>query len=111
MSDVETRKGLRALCHEHHVEMRFSQILLKTDGETTPLIAYSCSAPDCRVHYDVSHGYFLTTQDGSRIERDMTPQVSCPHERTPMYLAEVLAVHTSYRLWRCPQCNMARSNL
>jgi hypothetical protein len=90
--------------------MRLSQIVLKTDGESTPTIAYRCPEPDCQVHYDVSRGYFVTTQDGSRIERDMTPQVSCPHEGTPMYLAEVLAVHTSYRLWRCPQCNMARNN-
>ncbi|SRR3989442_715248 len=66
------QKYIRALCHEHHVEMRHKQVLLKMQGEFKQFLTYVCPESGCAVHYNSSEGYFLTTPDGGQIEWDAT---------------------------------------
>jgi hypothetical protein len=104
------QRDLSALCYEHHIEMSFGQVVLQTSGEQTQILAYTCLEPDCLVHYDASRGYFISDQNGNGDEREMKPNVRCPHDGASMYLAEVLPEHKSFRLWKCPQCNTNHSN-
>ena len=110
MPATQPSKELRALCHEHHVEMRLNQSLVNSDGDATQMLAYACSKPDCLVHYDISRGYFILTQNGNTNELDMVPNVRCPHDGTPMYLAESDLRKRAFRLWICPQCDTRRTN-
>lgn len=99
-------KEIRALCHEHHIEMKLSQIFVTTGGVLTQIRAYACPEPDCFVHYSSSHGYFIP-QNESGIETDsLVPRVRCEKDGMPMYLSEVLPERKSFRLWKCPQCTM-----
>ncbi len=97
------------LCYEHHTE-RLSRILLKIGKRSRQTAAYVCEEPGCFVRYNSSRGYFITNQDGSQLESEIMPRVSCPHDRQLMYLAEVRPEQRGYRLWRCPECNMSRTN-
>jgi hypothetical protein len=110
MPATQPSKELRALCHEHHVEMRLNQSLSNSEGDATQTLAYACTDPDCPVHYNTSRGYFILSQDGNMNELDMVPGVRCPHDGTPMYLAEIDHWKRDFRLWRCPQCEASRSN-
>jgi hypothetical protein len=110
MPATQPSKELRALCHEHHVEMRLNPSLLNTDGDAAETFAYACAEPDCLVHYNISCGYFLLSQNGSTNELDMVPRVRCPHDGTPMYLAEIDSERNGFRLWICPQCDGRRTN-
>ena len=110
MPSLQMKRELSALCYEHHIEMTFGQVILQISGERTHILAYTCPEPDCLVHYHASRGYFVTDENGNGNKLEMTPNVHCPHDGASMYLAEVLPEHKSFRLWKCPQCNMNHSN-
>ena len=110
MPATQPSKGLRAFCHEHHVEMRLNQRILNSKGDVKHTIAYACAEPDCFVHYNIYRGYFILSQDGNAIEPDMVPSVRCLHDGTPMYLAEIDREKRDFRLWKCPQCDGRRTN-
>lgn len=72
-------------------------------------MTYACDEPDCLVHYRRSDGYFLNTQDQLLIKgAPIPPHQYCSKDRYPMYLLEVQPDQPSFRLWRCPKCNMSR---
>ena len=104
-SGTSTRRDLRVLCYQHHIEM-----LLEIDGELLDAVMYACREPGCLVRYDSSHGYFIDTKDAKTIKREMVPRVSCHSDEHPMYLAEVRPERRSFRLWKCPECNASRTN-
>ncbi len=110
MPATQPSKELRALCHEHHAEMRLNQSLLNSEGDPIQKLAYACTQPDCLVHYNIYRGYFMLSQNGNTNELDMVPNVRCPHDGTPMYLAEVDPDKNGFRLWICPQCDGRRTN-
>jgi hypothetical protein len=110
MPAAQVSKELRALCHEHHVEMRLNQSLLNCGDDAKHPLAYACTEPDCLVHYSIYRGYFMLSQDGSTNEPSMVPRVRCRHDGTSMYLAEVDVKKISFRLWKCPQCDGRRTN-
>ena len=105
MPSLQMKRDLSALCYEHHIAMAFGQVVLQTSGEQTHIPAYSCPEPDCPVRYEAWRGYFITDQNGNGNELEMIPNVRCPYDGAPMYLAEVLPEHRSFRLWKCPQCH------
>jgi hypothetical protein len=110
MPIAEPSTKIHALCHEHHIQMELNQIFVTTDGARTQVPAYGCSEPDCFVHYSSSHGYFIPSQNGSGIETDsLMPRVRCEKDGMPMYLVEVLPERKSFRLWKCPKCDMNRA--
>jgi len=110
MAGVQPCKELHPLCHEHHVNMRRTEIALMIEGEHTPTPAYACPVTDCLVHYSMSRGYFVLSQNGNTNELDTVPRVRCSHDGTPMYLAEIDRERRGFRLWRCPQCDGRRTN-
>ena len=110
MPATQPSKELRALCHEHHVEMRLNQGLSNSEGYATQTLAYACTNPHCLVHYNISRGYFTLSQNGNTAEPDMVPRVRCLHDGMPMYLAEINQEKRDFRLWRCPQCDGRRTN-
>jgi hypothetical protein len=103
-------KQLRALCHEHHAEMRHYQGLLDNGSDAGQTLAYACTEPGCLVHYSIARGYFILSQNGNENELDMMPKVQCPLDGTSMYLAETNREKRGFRLWRCPQCDGRRTN-
>jgi hypothetical protein len=109
MSAIQPSKELRALCHEHHVEMRLNQGFSQGEREVTQTLTYACTAPDCLVHYSISRGYFLS-QNGNGNEWDQMPKVKCFRDGAPMYLAEIDLEKRAFRLWRCPQCGASLTN-
>jgi hypothetical protein len=110
MPATQPSEELRALCHEHHVKMRLIQSLSNSGGDLTRTLAYTCTQPDCLVHYNIYRGYFILSQNGNTNELDMVPSVRCSHDGTPMYLAEVDPDKKGFRLWICPQCDGRRTN-
>ena len=102
------QKYIRALCYEHHVEMRLRQVLQKVQPESRQFLTFACPEPGCAVHYSSLEGYFIAAPDGSRIERSMTPLVTCVWDKTPMYLAAV--PQGNLRHWRCTQCDTVRTS-
>jgi len=110
MPATQPSKELRALCHEHHAEMKLNQSLLNSEDDAKHTLAYACTQPDCLVHYNIYRGYFILSQNGNTNELDMVPNVRCPHDGTPMYLAEVDPDKKGFRLWICPQCDGRRTN-
>ncbi|SRR6266436_4032176 len=110
MPPLQRNRAFQPLCHEHHLEMRLTQVPLQTSGEPAQTLVYACSEPDCFVHYNSSRGYFIVTRNRNGIDRDMMPAVSCSQDGLPMYLAEVLPEQSSFRLWICPGCNSSRRN-
>ena len=111
MPATQPSKELRAFCHEHHVEMRLNQNALNSKGDNpTQTLAYACTEPDCFVHYNTYRGYFILSQNGITNEPDTVPSVRCPHDGTPMYLAEIDLRKRAFRLWICPQCDGRRTN-
>jgi hypothetical protein len=109
-SALRRNRALQPLCHEHHLEMRLTQVPLQTGSEPSQSLVYACPEPDCLVHYNSSGGYFALLQNGNGIDRDMMPELVCSQDGLPMYLAAVLTTQRSFRLWRCPQCNSSRRN-
>lgn len=110
MPATKPSRELRAFCHEHHVEMRHHQSPLNSGGDAGQMGTYSCTVPDCLVHYSIAHGYFISSHNGNGNEPDMVPEVRCPHDGTPMYLAEIDRGKRGFRLWRCPQCDGKHTN-
>ena len=110
MPATQPSKELRALCHEHHVEMRPNQRLSKNEDGANQSLAYACTEPGCLVHYNTSRGYYMLSQNGNTNGLDMVPRVRCPQDGTPMYLAEIGREKSGFRLWRCPKCDARRTN-
>ena len=106
----QRNRALQPLCHEHHLEMRLTQVPLHAGNELAQTLVYACPEPDCLVHYHGSRGYFVVTDNGNGADRDVLPEVWCSQDGLPMYLAEVLPTQRSFRLWRCPQCNSSHRN-
>jgi hypothetical protein len=94
---------IRPLCYEHHSEMTLPDHAL--NGDSLP---HACRELDCVVHYTRSRGYFLNTPDRDLIENYPPPRERCSIDGSPMYLLEVQPERRSFRLWRCPTCNMSR---
>jgi hypothetical protein len=44
------------------------------------------------------------------VEQETTPHVNCSNDAQLMYLAEVSPQRRSFRLWKCPECNLSRIN-
>jgi len=107
---LQTERDINVLCYEHHIGMTLSQILLKIGRKPRRAAAYVCEEPGCSLRYTSSRGYFVTTRDGSRIEREIMPRVSCPRDAHLMYLAEIRPTQKNYRLWKCPECDVGRTN-
>src|SRR5580704_4096846 len=110
MPPQQKNRAPQPLCHEHHLEMKLTQVRLQTGSEPAETLVYACPEPDCLVYYDSSRGYFRVTDNGNGIDRDMMPEVWCSQDGLPMYLVEVLRAQRSFRLWRCPRCNSSRRN-
>jgi hypothetical protein len=110
MPATQPSAGLRVLCHEHHVDMRLNQSLLDSKDVSTQTLAYACTQSDCLVHYNIFRGYFMLSQNGNTHQVDMVPEVRCPRDGAPMYLAEVDLEKRGFRLWKCPQCDGRRTN-
>jgi len=106
---AQLTKELRALCHEHHVEMRLNKGFSNGEAQATQALTYACTAPDCLVHYDISRGYFQI-QNGSGNEWNQMPKVNCFLDGAPMYLAQIDREKRAFRLWRCPQCGTNLTN-
>jgi len=96
--------SIRPLCYEHHSEMALPELAPNEYG-----LGYACRELACLVHYTRSRGYFLNTPNRDLIEQDPPPREHCPIDGHPMYLLEVQPKHPSFRLWRCPKCNMSQS--
>jgi hypothetical protein len=109
MATPKAGKEFQAFCHEHHMEMKLTDVVLQAEGRSTQISAYACPRPECAVHYTPSNGYFLVTKQG-QLELDSTPRVRCPHDGQPMYLAELKSQQRNFRLWRCPKCDATRTN-
>jgi hypothetical protein len=101
---------LQPLCYEHHLEMRLIQVPQRTGSEPAQTLVHACPERNCFVHYDSSRGYFIVTDNGNGIDQGTMPEVWCSQDGLPMYLAEVLQAQRSFRLWRCPKCNLSRRN-
>jgi len=109
MPASQPSQALRALCYEHHVEMRLQQSF--SNGQNTGQTAtYACPQPDCVVHYSISRGYFLPRQAGNANDLEVIPTVRCLDDGAPMYLAEIDLDKREYRLWICPQCGGKRTH-
>ena len=107
--DKEPGRQFHALCHEHLIEMRPTEVSVQTACGSTQFSTYACPQPGCGVRYTPSNGYFLVSKDG-QIDSDMTPRARCLRDGQPMYLAELNPEKRDFRLWRCPQCNLRRTN-
>ena len=107
---VQMRENLHALCYEHHSQMRLSRILLKIGEKSWQMAAYVCGVPGCFARYNPSRGYFTNTPEGTQMEGETVPRVSCLQDSQLMYLTEIRPQQRNYRLWRCPECNTSRTN-
>ena len=76
MPTPRSTKQLHALCHEHHIEMRMTEVDLQTEGPPTRISASACPEPDCAIHYTPSKEYLVASKHG-QVELDMTPRVKC----------------------------------
>jgi hypothetical protein len=108
MPATQRQQEFQALCHEHHVRMKFSDVRLGP----VEIAAYACAEPNCRVHYNTSRGYFMPNLSGtaSDIDMSMLPKVRCSRDGVPMYLAETNRQKKGFRLWVCPQCDARHTN-
>jgi ribosomal protein L37AE/L43A len=82
----------------------------KLPGESAEPLLYVCPQPGCPIRYESSRGYFLETADKEAVEQEILPDVLCPSDERPMYLAKVDAERRSFRLWKCPKCGSTRTN-
>ena len=103
-------QALRTLCYEHHVEMRLQQSFSNGGENTRKTATFACPEADCRVHYSIDGGYFLTGQNGHRNDLEVIPAVRCLDDGAPMYLAEIDLDKREYRLWICPRCGGQRTH-
>ena len=85
-------------------------MLLRLLSQTAEELLYACQEPGCLIRYKTSDGYFIDTKDAKTVEQETTPHVGCSNDGQLMYLAEVMAGRRSFRLWKCPECNLTRIN-
>ena len=85
-------------------------MVLELRSEPPEGLLYACQEPGCLVRYDTSCGYFLDTNDTKTIGLEIKPRVSCINDGYRMYLAEVMPERSSFRQWKCPECNERRTN-
>lgn len=111
VSDTGMRNQLHVLCYEHHVEMKLSGVPKESGSKSAERLAYSCQVAGCEVHYEGLRGYFLAEESANADEQSLKPRVRCSKDEQFMYLAEVKPERTSYRLWKCPECDAARTNV
>jgi hypothetical protein len=102
---ASTGEDLHVLCYQHHTEMLLSLLSEPAEG-----LLYACREPGCLVRYYSLHGYFIDTKDAKTIEQETTPLVNCGNDGRLMYLAEVMPQRSSFRRWKCPECNGSRTN-
>ena len=105
MPGIAPATNIHPLCYEHHSEMTLPDLASNNDGLG---LVYACRELECLVHYSRRRGYFLNTQDRHIIEQYPGPVEHCSGDGYPLYLLEVQPEHPSFRLWRCPQCNVSR---
>jgi len=110
MPASQPSEAFHALCYEHHVEMRLNPSSSNGGENTRKTATFACPEANCRVHYSISGGYFLPSQNGHRNDLEMIPAVRCLDDETPMYLAEIDLDQRDYRLWVCPQCGGRRTH-
>jgi hypothetical protein len=112
MPATQRKQEVQVFCHEHHVKMEPTEVRVSEGRETPQIAAYSCTEPDCRVHYNASRGYFVPNYSGTAKDLDMLmlPKVRCSKDGTPMYLAETDPAKRGFRLWICPQCDARHTN-
>ena len=110
MPATQPSKELRALCYEHHVEMRPDQRISNSKVIGTHTLGYACTQPECLVCYSIPNGYFILNQNGNGNALEAAPRVPCPRDGAPMYLAETDLEKKEFRLWRCPQCDARHTN-
>ncbi len=75
MPATQPSKQLRALCYEHHVEMRPDQRTLNSKVIGTHTVGYACTQPECLVCYSIPNGYFLLNQNGNGNALESAPRV------------------------------------
>jgi hypothetical protein len=46
VSALQRNRALQPLCHEHHLEMRLTQVPLQTGSEPAQSLVYACPEPD-----------------------------------------------------------------
>jgi alpha-ketoglutarate-dependent taurine dioxygenase len=102
---TSTKKPLAVLCYQHHTEM-----LSKQHSATAEAFLYVCRQPTCLICYKTSQGYFINAEDAKTMEQEIAPRVHCPQDERPMYLAKVMPERSSFRLWKCPECNATRTS-
>jgi hypothetical protein len=90
--------------------MRLREIAPRATGNHEPALMYCCLESGCLIRYMSSHGYMVFAENGNPIPSEVTPCVECPVDGCLMYLAEVRADKRSYRLWKCPECDMTKNN-
>ena len=100
---VKVMKVIQPLCFEHHAEMRREQLASHREE-----VVYSCQEPECHIHYCGSEGYFFNPTGEDLIDQYGIPRLHCAHDGSPLFLLEVQPENHSFRLWRCPKCNMSR---
>jgi hypothetical protein len=110
MPASQPSEAFRALCYEHHVEMKLKPSFSNGGENTRKTATFACPEADCRVHYSISRGYFLPSENGHRNDLEVVPAVRCLDDGTPMYLAEIDLDKRDYRLWVCPQCGGRRTH-
>lgn len=101
-------KDIRALCYQHHVEMRIRQVPPNAQPESRQFPTYACPEEGCAIQYNSSEGYFIAVLEGSQIEQGMQPRVMCLQDKALMYLTAVPQIDV--RHWKCPQCAAIRTN-
>ena len=75
-------------------------------NQSAPPVVYACPKSTCQVHYSSSQGYFIPSENGHVLVTDSVPLVQCEYDHIYMYLAEVIPEKRSFRLWKCPKCNI-----
>ncbi len=104
MPAIAPANRIHPLCYEHHSEMTLRSVSSSEDARP-----YACQERGCIVNYSRADGYFLNTHNRSLIKQcPIPPHQFCSYDRYPMYLLEVQPEHPSFRLWRCPKCNVSR---
>ncbi len=100
---VKVMKVIQPLCFEHHVEMSREELASRRE-----MVVYGCQEPECHIHYSGSEGYFFNPTGEDSIDQYAIPRLHCVHDGSPLFLLEVQPENHSFRLWRCPKCNMSR---
>jgi hypothetical protein len=101
MSFIEMKGDLQPLCQRHHTPMLLAELGIQLDTDLSLKLCYICVETDCMSHYDITHGYF-DTSEGESIVRDMLAWTKCPKDGLPMYLSE-RDMKGKLQVWQCSQ--------